>query len=48
MLDSETRIRELVHGLWQQDGASEAVLSLSVPPTGYNATIDAKLVRQTF
>ena len=48
MLDAETRSGELVHGLWRQDCASEAFLPLSVPPTGHNATVDAKLVRETF
>ena len=47
-IDSESRVGELIYGLWRQDSAAQSLLLLTVTTTGHNATTDAKLVRETF
>ena len=48
LLDSEDGNGNVVHGAWRQDSRAESFLPLAVPPTGHNASNDAKLFREIF
>ena len=48
LVDSEDRNGDVIHGTWRQDSTAESFLPLAVPPTGHNASNDAKLVREIF
>ena len=38
----------LIPGRWRQESSADGFAPLAVPSTGHNASLDAKLVRETF